>query len=199
LFVGLLWPGDWWLPAVNYPFAGSPAMAAGRELGRICLQWLADAASLSFVSHSLGARVILEATRSMSRPVRNLCITAGAVNRDCLAAEYAQAQQHAASVSVLASERDRVLKLAFPAGDVLADLLHDDHAQFTAALGYRGPARPIPPNTRPSQIAPANDYDHGDYLPSGEVAPDIDPQAKWRAAATFMARAFRRQDQAWPP
>src|SRR6185312_5701690 len=40
LFIGILWPGDWWLPAVNYPFAGAPAMASGRALGAICNQWL---------------------------------------------------------------------------------------------------------------------------------------------------------------
>ena len=24
LFVGVLWPGDWWLPVINYPFEGQP-------------------------------------------------------------------------------------------------------------------------------------------------------------------------------
>src|SRR5579859_7694367 len=25
LFLGILWPGDWWLPVVNYPFEGGVA------------------------------------------------------------------------------------------------------------------------------------------------------------------------------
>ena len=198
LFIGVLWPGDWWIPAVNYPFAGSPAMAAGRGLAAICDQWLTDAASLSFVSHSLGARVVLEAAQATKKTPRNMCLTAAAVNRDCLVKEYARAGANASAISNLASEEDRVLQLAFPVGDPFANLLHDDHAFFKAALGRRGPARPIPSNTSPSQIPSSLGYDHGNYLPPGDAAPAPDPNAKWRDAADFMARAFRLQTQTWP-
>jgi hypothetical protein len=99
----------------------------------------------------------------------------------------------------LASDEDRVLQLAFPVGDPFANLLHDDHAFFSAALGRRGPARPIPSKTTPSQIPSSSRYDHGDYLPSGAVAPAVNPDAKWPDAAAFMARAFRLQTQTWPP
>jgi hypothetical protein len=200
LFIGILWPGDWWLPAVNYPFAGSPAMIAGRRLAAISNQWLTDAASVSFVSHSLGARVILEAAQGTTRAARVVCLAAAAVNRDALKSQYSQAQEHTANISNLASEKDKVLKLAFPIGDLFANFLHDDHAFLKAALGRRGPARPIPANVKPSQIPDAADYDHGNYLPPGDdPAPAPDPNAKWIEAANFMARAFRLQPQPWPP
>src|SRR5260370_40532592 len=32
IFIGVLWPGDFLVPAVDYPFAGSPAMEGGRRL-----------------------------------------------------------------------------------------------------------------------------------------------------------------------
>jgi hypothetical protein len=199
LFIGVLWPGDWWIPAINYPFAGGPAMAAGRGLAVLCNQWLGDAASVSFVSHSLGARVILEASRATRMKPRNVCVTAGAVNRDCLVSEYSAAQKNASSISNLASDKDLVLQLAYPVGDPFADILNDDHAFFKAALGRRGPARPVPANTSPAQIPSGLEYGHGNYLPPGDAASAPDPNAKWPNAADFMARAFRQQSQTWPP
>ena len=199
LFVGLLWPGDWWVPAINYPFAGSPAMSAGRELAKICDTWFKDAASLTYASHSLGARVILEAAQRTSRTARTVCLTAAAVNRDCLVTEYGTAQRRSEGVSNLASKRDHVLKLAYPVGDLLADLLHPDHSLFTPALGYRGPPRPIPANARPAQIPELQEYDHGNYLPPGHPDPAEDDDGKWRKVARFIANAFRRQSQPWPP
>jgi Alpha/beta hydrolase of unknown function (DUF900) len=198
LFIGVLWPGDFWIPAVNYPFAGSPAMAAGRALALICNRWLTDAASLSFVSHSLGARVVLEATQNTTQVTRNLCMAAGAVNRDALVGQYAAAQKRATTISNLASDKDKVLKLAYPVGDLFANLLHDDHAFAKAALGRRGPARPMPSNVSPAEIPSGADYDHGNYLPPGDPAPTNDPTAKWIQAANFIARAFRREPQTWP-
>jgi hypothetical protein len=204
LFIGLLWPGDWWIPAINYPFAGSPAMSAGRELARICDTWFKDAASLTYASHSLGARVILESAQRAARSARTVCLTAAAVNRDCLLTEYGTAERRSEGVSNLASERDHVLKLAYPVGDLLADILHPDHSLFTPALGYRGPPRPIPANARPAQIPKALDYDHGDYLPPGDVVPPAPTPPggnppKYRNVAAFIANAFRRQSQPWPP
>src|SRR5262249_1267869 len=133
------------------------------------------------------------------RAPRTVCLTAAAVNRDALVGQYVQAQKRAEAMSNLASEKDKVLKLAFPIGDLFANLLHDDHAFFKAALGRRGPARPIPSNMSPSEIPDGAGYDHGNYLPPGDPAPAPDPNAKWISAADFMARAFRRQTQPWPP
>lgn len=199
LFFGLLWPGDYWLPVLNYPFEGEVAMDCGRRLATFCAEWLSGAQSLSFLSHSLGARLVLEAVRCLPRRARLLCLTAGAVNRDCLSGEYAGADANSADIRLLASRSDRVLKLAYPLGDPIADLLHHDHALFTPALGYNGPPTPAPaPVASPWQIADGEDYGHGDYFPPGEAPAQAATAAKWLRPARFMASALRGRPQDWP-
>ncbi len=203
-FIGVLWPGDFWLPAVNYPFAGEPAMDAGKRIAAFCNTWMKNAASISFVSHSLGARVVLQAAEGLARPAKTVCVTAGAVNSDCLATEYAKARTNAAATTTLASTSDHVLQLAFPLGDLFADLLDFDHGLGTPALGYWGPKKPVPPGVARSRIPQALGYDHGNYMPPGAVAPvpappgAPPPDDRWRNVAAFMGRAFRGQTQTWP-
>jgi hypothetical protein len=200
IFLGVLWPGDFWLPVVNYPFEGGVAMDCGRRLADFCGRWLTRAQSISFVSHSLGARVVLEAVKHLDRRARIVCLTAAAINRDCLMTEYAAAAANADSISILASHSDWVLKVAFQVGDPIADVLHDDHAFFEKALGYDGPPPPaLPPVQSPWQIPDAAGYGHGDYLPPGNVAQvPPPPGAPWLNPARFMARAFHSQQQTWP-
>ena len=64
LFVAVLWPGDFWIPVVNYPFEGGDAKDSGRRVARFCNRRLGKARSFSFVTHSLGARVALEAVKT---------------------------------------------------------------------------------------------------------------------------------------
>lgn len=200
LFVGVLWPGDWWIPVINYPFEGETTIDCGTKLADFCNRRLGAAASLSFASHSLGARVILEAIRRLSTKARSACIMAGAVNDDCLAEEYSGSLDNCEMISVLASKHDMTLKCAFPIGDPIADLLHLDHKPFAAALGYAGPPAPIGATRPPWQTPDAPPYDHGDYLPpSAAGAPFPDPAGLWNAPAAFLRRAFARQAQTWPP
>jgi len=149
LFIGILWPGDSWLPIVDYPFEGEVAIDCGRRLADFCNRWCVGAQSLSFLSHSLGARLVLEATTQLARQAQSVCLAAGAINRDCLTAEYSGAAANAGVISLLASHRDDVLKIAFSIGDPLSVLLHDDHTAFRAALGYDGPSPPAPQPVRP--------------------------------------------------
>lgn len=195
LFFGVLWPGDSWLPVINYPFEGATSMDCGRRLAACCSRWFANAQSLCFVSHSLGARLVLEAVKNLSRPARVVCLTAAAINEDCLTAEYVAAAANSNQISILASRKDDILKIAFRIGDPIAGLLHDDHKFFEQALGYDGPPTPAPPPVvGPWQIPDALGYTHGDYLPpAGTVAND-----KWPRAAAFMSRAFRGERQVWP-
>jgi hypothetical protein len=199
VFIGVLWPGDYWLPVVNYPFEGAVSMDCGRRLAEFCRHRLAPAQSLSFVSHSLGARLVLEAVAHLDRPARVVCLTAAAINQDCLTTEYAGAAANSSGISVLASHSDWVLKVAFRIGDPISDVLHDDHRAFESALGYNGPpSSAVPPVAPPWQIADACDYGHGNYLPPGDVAAPPAPNAKWPLPAGFMARAFRGRPQTWP-
>jgi hypothetical protein len=199
VFIGVLWPGDFWIPVINYPFEGGDAMDCGRRLATFCDKNLGNAASFSFLSHSLGARLVLEAVAHLGEKVKEICMAAAAINRDCLSAEYASAAGNVEKVSLLASRSDRVLRLAFPLGDPISDLLHADHTPFQPALGYNGP-QPVGSVLAPWQIPSDDGYDHGDYLPPSTptVTQAQRRNAKWPKAADFMARAFRGDRQSWP-
>lgn len=200
IFLGVLWPGDYWVPAINYPFEGADAMDCGRRLADFCNRALSQAASFSFLSHSLGARLVLEAIKHLDRPARNVALTAAAIKRDCLSGEYASAFSNAETISVLASRGDKVLKLAFPVGDSFASLFGNDRSQPQVALGYEGPQQAIGATKPPWQIPDTAKYDHGDYLPPSNVTLTA-AQAqsrKWEKPAAFMRRAFRGERQDWP-
>jgi hypothetical protein len=191
LYVGVLWPGDAWIPVVDYPFEGDVAIDSGRRLANFCNNSCQGAQSISFASHSLGARVVLQAVGGLSRRAKLVCLMAGAVNYDCLGAEYANAAANCDRITALASHNDDVLKLAFTVGDPFADILNEDHAPFQPALGYDGPRTP----TRvvaPWQIADALDYGHGSYLPPGPG------DNRWQWPADFLRRNFYGQPLIWP-
>lgn len=199
LFIGVLWPGDFWLPVINYPFEGETAMDCGRRLARFCDRRLSRAASLSFVTHSLGARLALEAAQVLRQPVRSVCLTAAAINNDCLTTEYAGAFKNSAIVSVLASRRDLVLKLAFPIGDPIADLLHGDHKFFTPALGYGGPPTAVGSTVPPWQIHDKYNYNHSDYMPpSDSNAPFSVLKGPWVPTKDYIKNTFLGLTKAWP-
>jgi len=172
LFVGVLWPGDSrYLPVLDYPAEGDEAIASGRLLARFLNEYAGSAASVSLVSHSLGGRVILEATSGLDRTVRRLILMAGAIEDDCLTREYQAAAGNAQQISVLASRKDDVLQFAFPAGNLVGEIIMHGHPYFRAALGREGPAQPIALERRGGvwQIPDGWGYRHSDYLPKGPV------------------------------
>jgi hypothetical protein len=200
-YFGVLWPGDWAVPAINYPAEDRIASHAGRLLADFCNRWLVSANSIAFASHSLGARVILEAIQGSKRRIRMACITAGAVNSAALEEEYATAAANCDAIRTLSSMKDLVLQLAFPPGDALADLLDPDHPPFEPAMGRAGPTGNYPSYVDPSEISDDPAYDHGNYLPpSTEDAPPPVPagQPDWRNPARFIASAFRGRTPTWP-
>jgi alpha/beta hydrolase family protein DUF900 len=194
-FIGVLWPGDWWVSAINYPAEANDAVDSGRRLAIFCNKHLTLARSLSFVSHSLGARVVLEAIKGLGPRARVACITAAAADYDCLDVQCEAARENCDQIVNLASNKDRVLKYAYPAGDFLSDILGDDDSPFHRALGLRGPKRPWSTNVDPHRIPDDRDYDHGDYLPPSD---QVAQPGKWQEASDFMIRAFRGDRQPWP-
>ena len=165
-FIGVLWPGDAWVPVVDYPFEGSDAMQSGKLLASFLNQHFAAASSLSFASHSLGARMVLQTISRLDRRVRRLVLMAGAIDNTCLSDEYAEAAKNVDSISILASRKDWVLEFAFPVGNFLGGIVSQGHPYVHAALGRDGPARADLTNLRPGwQIPNKWDYGHGDYLP----------------------------------
>jgi pimeloyl-ACP methyl ester carboxylesterase len=174
-YVGVLWPGDHWTGPVSYPFEGQPADDTAATLVRYIKDIVASGAELSFATHSLGARVALGAVARLpaTYPVTQVCLMAAAIDDDSVAnrAAYRRAVQGTTRVAVLASERDVVLRFAYPAGDFLQSLLFEKD-YFSLALGYHGPRRTaqdnIPAQVYHVQIPTSRGADHGDYLP-GDV------------------------------
>jgi len=198
-FFGVLWPGDFWLPVVDYPWEAAHAVTSGRHIAAYCNRVFPGANSISLISHSLGGRVLLEAIQNMDRPAAQVCIAAGAVDDDCLAGQYLRAEQNAGRICVLSSMSDKVLQLAYPAGDFISDvLLGDNDSPWEAALGRAGPKPPYAPPVFEEPIPPALGYDHGDYFPPSSpiVPPPRSP--KWPKAVDYMRRVMTGQASYWP-
>jgi pimeloyl-ACP methyl ester carboxylesterase len=209
VFVGLLWPGDSdSMYALSYPVEPKNAMDAGTMVGHFVDANFGGAVSVSFSSHSLGTRVVLQAIATMNRRVRRAILMAGAVSDDCLTNEFAGVPANVDSISLLTSQQDQVLRWAFPIGDFASELVGRDHPWWESALGRFGP-KVAPPNYKPpSQIPDAWNYGHSDYLrtsPTAEapvVPPSVPPASGpiplngapgWQQAwsASFVSSRFR--------
>jgi esterase/lipase superfamily enzyme len=197
-FFGVLWPGDWWIPVINYSAEADDAVDAGRRLAAYVDANMGQAASINLVSHSLGGRVVLEAAARMRTRVRQLCLTAGAVDNDVLSRQYAAAKRNARRISVLASRKDRVLRLAYPLGDFGSDVLFgDDDSPWRGALGLKGPKpREAPPAVEHRQIPDTPAYGHGDYFPPGKADAGA-AAAAWNRAADYIRRALDGAADSW--
>jgi pimeloyl-ACP methyl ester carboxylesterase len=199
LFLGVLWPGDSSAGFISYPVEKPTASDVGRHLAKFCNRRLVGAASFAFVSHSLGARVALEAIRGLDRQTRSACLLAAAIERTCLEKEYSDSFSKADAVHVLASKEDEVLRFAFPAGNLFAHALNPTAVPLSSALGYAGPRKPMGKTMPPWVISEREEYNHGDYLPPSDAAkrfPDL--RGRWNNTAGFVTRALTGQAQTWP-
>ncbi len=165
-FVGVLWPGDSiWAHGLDYP--GEPRVAddAGALLGPYLDANFQGAASISFASHSLGARVVLATIANMKTPVRRLTLMAGAIDDDCLTTEFKAAAAKVGAISALASMKDTVLSRLFPLGNFVGGILTAGHPWWHAAIGHCGPSQTWPGNFQAPYLIPDGwSFDHGNYL-----------------------------------
>src|SRR5215831_8299186 len=178
VFVGVLWPGDSkFLPVLDYPIEGDEAVKSGRLLANFLNRNAKGAASLSLVSHSLGARRVLEKLDKLDRAVRRLVLMAAAIEDNCFQSEYQSAVAKAEKIYTLASRKDWVLQFAFPIGNPVGEIVMRGHPYFKSALGRAGPAEPIPLEQCGGswQIPDGWKYGHGDYLPDNAIAEQIAP------------------------
>jgi hypothetical protein len=177
VFIGLLWPGDSvWLHGLEYPEEPRVADDAGALLAPFIDLNFSRAASISFISHSLGARLALSAVGQMKLAVRRMALMAGAIDDNCLTGEFAAAAGKIGTVSVLASEEDVVLSAAFPIGNFLAGVITQGHPWWRSALGRSGPVAPWPDNLRAPFEIPSNwDFGHQNYLQIDPTVPNIPP------------------------
>lgn len=186
--VAVTWPGDSWARFASYPFEGNDADDTGTELARFIDRVLPAGTELAFVSHSLGARVVMECLRRLGAgryPVGQVCVMAAAMDDTSLADAhlYLKVAEDAGRVAVLSSARDKVLRFAYPLGDALQAFLFFRRDDAGRALGLRGPrakeSEAVPTPVTHTQIPNARNVDHGDYL-DGEF-----PNPSQRAAAQF--------------
>lgn len=190
-FFGILWPGDSWLPYVNYPWEADDAVICGRRLAAICNGPFAGAASVSCVSHSLGARLALEtAANLVGRKAHMLCLMAAAVDSNVLTDQYRTALDRAEHVFVLSSTKDLVLRAAYPIGDAVSDIfLGDRDSPFRSALGLGGPRPGAGPTVNDDPIRGEPGCGHLDYLPGGN---------RWAEIPPYVRRSFYNEVPVWP-
>ncbi len=173
--VGVLWPGDSvYLPVIDYVYEGAEAIASGQLLAAFLNQNATGAIRRCFASHSLGARVLLETVRQLDRAPQQVFIMAGAIENDCFEREYADSAKRIGHIYTLASREDWVLEWAFPAGNLVGEIVMHGHPYDRTALGRNGPALPAPEgvNVTPWQIPDDWDYGHLDYL-SHQLGPVV--------------------------
>jgi Alpha/beta hydrolase of unknown function (DUF900) len=174
--IGILWPGDCIIPIfVDYVLEGRDAIASGNLLSAYLNAHFSGASTVSFASHSLGARVVLQAIAGLASNirVRRVLLMAGAIDDNCLTGEYSTATGNIEGVSVLASEKDEVLELAYPLGNPIQGIIDSGHPYYHAAIGRTGPAQPYPaaPPMQVNWQIPENlEFGHHDYLPPGPIA-----------------------------
>lgn len=173
LFVGVLWPGDSsWLPYLDYPAEGREAIKSGTILAAYLRNNFRGVNSVSFTSHSLGARMVLQTVRNLTQDsnpelkVVRLVLMAGAIDDTCLVEEYQDVARKVEKISVLASSCDDVLKWAFPGGNLLSGILTRGSPYWHGALGRYGPY----PASRPQNLWQAPNipeswkFGHSNYI-----------------------------------
>jgi hypothetical protein len=169
-FVAVLWPGDSrWLPVLDYPVEDKEAIKSAELLAEYLMENFTEANSLSFTSHSLGARMVLETIGNLSQSsfkLRTLTIMAGAIDDTCLNGQYKTALSRMEKISVLASNCDDVLKWAFPAGNPFAGIVSRGEPYWHGALGHYGPNPPNQPaNLNQTPTLPDKwKFGHGSYI-----------------------------------
>lgn len=177
--IGVLWPGDCFVPIfVDYVVEGHEAIKSGKMLADFLNANFTGAVNLSFASHSLGARVVLQTIRGLNLHVRRVLLMAGAIDDNCLTNEYADAAKKIDQISLLTSKSDAVLAAAYPLGNPLQGIIDRGHPYYHAALGREGPANPGQLASRLHsgwEIPGKLDYGHLDYIP-GDVIQAVYPQ-----------------------
>lgn len=198
-FVGVLWPGDSiWAHGLDYPDEPRIADSAAAMLAPFIDTYFQDAASISFASHSLGARVVLGTIEHMSLPARRLTLMAGAIDDDCLSSEFANAAANVGTISLLASKKDTVLSHLFPLGNFVAGILDVGHPWWRAAVGHCGPVKKWPANFQgPFMIPDEWNFNHGNYLevdagdvPGAPLPVDVPAQGTPPPTANGWPEAF---------
>ncbi|WP_193172961.1 alpha/beta hydrolase [Nisaea nitritireducens] len=177
--VGVLWPGDSYFGPLGYSFEGVDADDTASSFSAYIREtWdRLSKPTLSFTAHSKGCRVALETIKGLPRTfdgsIDQICLMAGAVDDTCLSnpAVYRQAATKAKRVTVMSSVNDKVLRFAYPAGDLLQAFIYADDIAGSA-LGYKGyrdgTFTHLDKTPLEIPIPDSRKQRHGDYLPPSD-------------------------------
>jgi len=131
MVLGYVWPGG--DLGISYVFAKKRAEKAALRISPLLLSIASVASALDINTHSLGARVALQALKGVpGKPIRNLFMLAAAVDDESIeiGEKFYSSTQACNGAYVFHSKYDEVLKFWFPLGD------------FDMALGLFGPEDP---------------------------------------------------------
>lgn len=190
--VWVTWPGDGPGGPMSYPLQEPDADDTAHHLARALSETIRPREPVHFAAHSLGCRVVLETVNRLlgsTVAVGTVVTMAAALDGDSPSrlARYRSAVESVDRMLVLRSVDDRVLRWAFPVGDLVSALFYG--GSTCPALGFGGAT------TSPDGGVPRNvdtrlhrGADHGDYLPppTGEPSPLQSGAAD--AIATYFAR-----------
>ena len=203
--VGVLWPGDSYFGPLGYSFEGVDADDTASSFTTYIKEtWRRPSKPiLSFAAHSKGCRVALETVKGLPRAfdgsIDQICLMAGAVDDTCLSdpAVYRQAAAKAKRVTVMSSVNDRVLRFAYPAGDLLQAFIYADDIAGSA-LGYKGyrDGNFKSPDKKPLKIPipDSRKQGHGDYLPPSDSS-STSPNQNQNLTLEEMQRTLRVNTQ----
>ena len=129
---------------------------------------------------------VVDKLQSKGNKVSKVCLMAAAIDNYSLSskADYFNATGYAEKVFVLTSKKDKVLRIAYPAGDLLQSFIFLQDT-FGMALGLKGPKarkrfnEAIPENVLHESIPRDRKCGHGDYLPNN------DPNNEQKSAANY--------------
>ena len=156
------WPGGG--HPLDFPAAVGRASLAGYRLRDVFSMRHLRQGRDSVVAHSLGARLVLTALRDGLLQIEKLILMGPAVDWDVFESDgdFAKVPGRCESIHILYSNRDEVLKLAFPLGDFGGDC---------RALGFDGPRDPalVPKNIVLHDVS-AFVGEHTAYLTNPECA-----------------------------
>lgn len=222
LFIPVLWAGDWYLP-INYPFLLPDIRLTAKYFADFAISADAQIARISFMTHSMGARLALEAMEHILAAIPGTGSATPAFGTVLLMAAAASDQvlddpDYGAAIAavvkdgrfvVVSSKADQVLKWDFPVGNLVENALWANDPGEDDALGRYGPVlRPDSPARAktswyalPLGVIPG-DYDHGDYLPLPRT-----PTAPWpngwnlknSKIAALAQAVFMNTSPPWPP
>lgn len=188
IVIPVLWAGDWYLP-INYPFLLPDVRLTGRYFAEFIASSATQMARVSFVTHSMGARVVLETVQQAAitaqktgarMPVFDTAVlTAAAASDEVLDdPDYEAAVTAIQQFVVVSSRSDTVLSGWFPAGNLVEQALWWRDPGADDALGRYGPRLKVGSKaltkTRWFPIPPAVQQNHEDYFPE-----------PWNAAPAF--------------